>query len=90
MNVLDTTWNVADIPLNVTLVVPLRLFPKMLIIRPIRRKFGVASTKGDSFTPKTVGSLLRILHPRKGLWFAENSWSPDKKPMDHEPRGGTG
>jgi hypothetical protein len=52
MKVPETTVNVADTPLNVTLVVPAKLFPRMPITRPALPKPGFACTKGPR--PKEI------------------------------------
>ena len=48
INVSDTTVKVVLIPLKVTLVAPVRLFPRMLTAWPAVPNAGFASTKGAS------------------------------------------
>ena len=42
----DTTLNVADVPLNDTLVDPVRLFPRMITEVPTLPDVGLSTTKG--------------------------------------------
>ncbi len=53
---LDFTVNTAGVPLNVTLVAPVKLVPRILIAPPILPEVGIVSTKGPNPTerPKTV------------------------------------
>jgi len=53
------TANFAEVPLKVTLVVPMRLFPRMFTTRPIGPKFGLASTNG----PRPVARLNAVPQP---------------------------
>ena len=56
----ETTWNKAAVPLKVTLVVPVRLFPRISTDVPTLPKVGRVSTKNPSPTPtlKIVPSPL--------------------------------
>ncbi len=60
ISVLETTVNVAAVPLKVTLVEPSRLFPKIMTAVPTLPEVGSVSTNGPSPTDwlKTVPSLL--------------------------------
>ncbi len=42
----EATVKLADVPLNVTLVVPVNLFPRMITIVPTLPEVGAVSTKG--------------------------------------------
>jgi len=53
MNVSETRVNLAGIPLIVTLVVPVRLFPKIPIVDPVLPAAGSGSTNG----PKPMDRL---------------------------------
>ena len=57
--VLETTVNVVAFPLNVTLVAPLRLFPRILIDCPALPKLGFAVTQG----PSPVDKLYTVPQP---------------------------
>lgn len=50
MKLPDWTVNVAGAPLNVTLVAPVRLFPRILVLYPTLPNAGFALTKGPSPT----------------------------------------
>jgi hypothetical protein len=52
ISVLDTTVNVAAVPLNVTLVLPVRLLPKMITLVPTLPEVGRVSTNGLSPTER--------------------------------------
>jgi hypothetical protein len=52
MSVAETTVNVAGVPLKLTLVVPVRPFPKIEITRPAAPKPGFARTKAPSPTDR--------------------------------------
>src|SRR5215472_7647243 len=58
ISVLETTVNLAAVPLNVTLVEPVRLFPRIMTAVPTLPEMGNVSTKGPSPTDrlKTVPS----------------------------------
>jgi hypothetical protein len=52
ISVLETTANVAAVPLNVTLVEPVRLFPRIRMRCPTLPEVGNVSTKGPSPTAR--------------------------------------
>ena len=57
---LETTVNVAAVPLKLTLLAPVRLVPRILTVAPTLPEVGCVSTNGPRCTDslKTVPSLL--------------------------------
>jgi hypothetical protein len=52
ISVLDKTVNVAAVPLKLTLVVPVRLFPRMMTLAPTLPDVGSVSTNAPSPTER--------------------------------------
>lgn len=64
---LDTTVNVAAVPLKLTLVVPVRLFPRIFTVFPTFPEVGSVSTKG----PRPTAKLKIVPQPMTSPWYVQ-------------------